>query len=132
MYTLPEINKKLIKECEMLKTDYIKGLYYGDEWHGFIDIEYIKIKLITLCIQERSLDSYSDVDQIFMKKIEDVEGLIKDNNQYIIHSYKEDCCYICQSIIKNRSAVPSFLIIIDNAFNIYEIKIIQRNYTRIK
>ena len=119
---IPEINEKLSKECEKLKTDYIKGLYYGDEWtkkHGSVSAEVIKTKLL-------ASHQHSEVDRLFIKGIEEISGLIKDNNCYIIHSYKEICRYKGQSQYESDRFVPSFLIIIDNAFNIYEIRILER------
>jgi|LakMenE01Jun11ns_1017448.scaffolds.fasta_scaffold9865133_1 hypothetical protein len=120
---IPEINEKLSKECEKLKMDYIKGLYRSaDEWtenYGLVDIEYIKTKLITS-------HQHSEVNQLFMKGFEEISGLIKDNNRYIIHSYIIYCRYIGQSQYESDRFVPSFLIIIDIAFNIYEIRILER------
>jgi hypothetical protein len=121
---IPEINEKLSKECEKLKTDYIKGLYYsGDEWteeHGSVSAEVVKTKLITS-------HQHSEVDRLFMKGIEEVAGLIKDNNRYIIHSYIIYCRYMGQSQYESDRFVSSFLINIDNAFNIYEIRILERS-----
>ena len=121
---IPEINEKLSKECEKLNTHYIKGLYYsGDEWtkkHGCVSVEFVKTKIITS-------HQHSEVDRLFMKGIEEISGLIKDNNRYIIHSYIIYCRYMGQSQYESDRFVPSFLIIIDNAFNIYEIRILERS-----
>lgn len=104
---IPEINEKLSKECEKLKTDYIEGLYsFSDEWtknHGGIDL--------LSCLGD--LGSNNNLDKQCI-------GCI---NSIMQHYNKTPITFIRTSTYGYNGI---FYIIIDTNFNMYYIQILPK------